>query len=519
MLTWARLPLAPFYEVLMHPQAVETRRGAWFALEPGVWRVVLAFLVSAVGVGACSNRSNGGAAGSAGASGSAAAAAGSTASAGGGGANVAAGGNVAAGTSNAGGSASGVAGGGADNAGAAGAAGAAVAGGGSGGAHSVAWETRTLSTQHTAEGADVGDIDGDGKLDLVAGPNWYKGPDFALGGAVMASPPTFTMDQYSTFFLTFVDDVNGDGLADVIAIGDAGGANGSGTPNAFWYQNPGPSQLAQAWAKHAIYDELVSNESPVLANVVGDARPELVFMTDRQLGYAQPAATAAAAWTFTAVSGGSMFGTPYVHGLGAGDIDGDGVVDLVERSAWWRQTPGASWERRAFDFAMGADKTQYQNWGGAQMHVFDVDGDGDNDVVTGLAAHQYGLSWFEHQGTGAELTFVAHPILPASAGADNISQLHALAVADVNGDGLTDLVAGKRYYAHPASNPDPGTQDPPVLSWFELRRGGAGAEFVPHVIHEDSGAGCNFVARDVNGDGKVDVFTTNKRGTFLHLQR
>jgi hypothetical protein len=58
-----------------------------------------------------------------------------------------------------------------------------------------------------------------------------------------------------------------------------------------------------------------------------------------------------------------------------------------------------------------------------------------------------------------------------------------------------------------------------MLSWFELQRGANGVEFIQHEIHSDSGAGCNFVVRDLNGDGRVDVFTTNKRGTFLHLQR
>jgi hypothetical protein len=168
---------------------------------------------------------------------------------------------------------------------------------------------------------------------------------------------------------------------------------------------------------------------------------------------------------------------------------------------------------------MGSTAGRSSNWGGSQMHVYDVDGDGDNDVVTVLAAHQYGLAWFERQGTGGSATFVAHQILPTSVATGNVSQLHALAVADVNGDGLLDVVAGKRYYAHPSTNPDPGTTDPPVISWFELQRSAGGATFTQHVIHTDSGAGCNFVARDLNGDGKVDVFTTNKRGTFLHLQR
>ena len=180
---------------------------------------------------------------------------------------------------------------------------------------------------------------------------------------------------------------------------------------------------------------------------------------------------------------------------------------------------GGTWVRNMFDFGMGLPSSRPGNWGGAQMHVFDVDGDGDNDVVTGLAAHQYGLAWFERTGSGGTVTFTARPILPTAAATGNVSQLHALAVADVNGDGLPDLLAGKRFYAHPSSNPDPGTTDPAVIAWFELRREAGGATFVQHVIHSASGAGCNFVARDLTGDGKVDVFTSNKRGTFLHVQQ
>jgi hypothetical protein len=439
--------------------------------------------------------------------------------------NAGAGGN--AGTSGAGAAgAGGIDAGGTAGRGGGGAAGTSGAGGSAGtgipdgGKRPVTFMTRTLSAQHFAEGADVGDINGDGAIDLVAGPNWYAGPNFDLGGTLMANPPTYSKDQYSTFFLTFVDNLNGDNYPDVIAIADAGIAvPGAGANvNAVWYENPGPANLSQPWTRRALHNAFVSNESPAYVNLLGDAKRELVFMTNRQLGYAQPGTSATATWNFTAVTG-SMFGTPYVHGIGVGDIDGDGMADIVERSGWWRQVSGATWEQHTFDFGMGLPSSRPANWGGSQMYIYDIDGDGDADVVTALAAHQYGLSWFEHQGTGSATTFIPHAILPSSAATNNFSQLHAMVAADVDGDGLTDVITGKRYYAHPSNNPDPGTTDPPVIYWFELQRGAAGATFVPHLIHSDSGVGCNFVARDLTGDGKVDIFTTNKHGTFLHIQQ
>jgi hypothetical protein len=375
--------------------------------------------------------------------------------------------------------------------------------------------TQTLSMEHTAEGADVGDIDRDGVLDLVAGPTWYKGPSFTVAGELLATVPTFTRDQYSTFFLTFVADLDADMNPDIIGIGDAGGGNGSGNPNAHWYKNPGPEALASPWQKIPLYDGLVSNESPLFVDVVGDGKKELVFMTDQRLGYAVPGGAPTDPWVFQPIDDMS-FGTPYVHGLGVGDVNGDGRKDIVERSGIWLQpASGNAWTRHAIDFGAGLTERP-NNWGGGQMAVYDVDGDGDADIVTALAAHGYGLSWFEQASLD---TFTPHEILPPTAATTSVSQLHSLAVADMNGDGLLDVVTGKRYYAHPSSNPDPGTSEPPLVQWFELSRAGDTVTFTPHTIHADSGTGCNFALLDVTGEGKPDVFATNKRGTFLHAQR
>jgi hypothetical protein len=397
-----------------------------------------------------------------------------------------------------------------------------ASGGAAGGAApSSAWtpvfKTSELSSDFYSEGADIGDIDKDGVLDLVAGPVWYKGPAFQRGGELFA-PPDLTRDQYSVFFLMFLDDLDGDGYLDVLGIGDAGGGNGSGNPNSHWYKNPG-AQAGGTWTKSTLYSGLVSNESPAYVDLVGDQRKELVFMTNRQLGYASPGATPTAPWTFTAISGNVMFGTPYVHGLGVGDVDGDGAKDIVERSGWWKQpaTLGGAWERHEVDFGAQLGNSRPNNWGGAQIQVFDVDGDGDSDVVTSLAAHGYGLAW--HEQTDDSDTFEPHEILPTTAGATNLSQLHALSIADLNGDGLLDLVTGKRYYAHPSNNADPGTEDPPEIRWFELKRSADSVTFTSHTIHAASGVGCNFTVRDVDGDGRPDAFIANKHGVFLHRQQ
>lgn len=399
-----------------------------------------------------------------------------------------------------------------------GGAGAAPAGAGAGGTPpvvpvgapwDVTFDTLPLSSDFISEGAAVADVDDDGTLDLIAGPLWYRGPDFELGGAI-DDALVYEPSEYSLFFLVFAGDISGDGLPDVIAIGDAGGGNGTGNPNAHWYQNPGPDGLDQPWTRRVLYDGLVSNESPTYVQLVGDDQPELLFMTDDTLGYATPGASLDMPWEYTAISD-EVFNTPYVHGLGVGDIDGNGLLDVVEAAGYWLQMEDGSFERHEVDFTEGAAGGSR---GGAQIQVFDVDGDGDADVITALSAHGYGLSWFEQVDPGV---FEPHVILPASAGGDSFSQLHAMEAADLNGDGLLDLVTGKRYYAHPPPT-DPGGTDPAVIYWFELTRGAEGASFVPHLIHDDSGVGCNFTIADLDGNGRPDIFTSSKKGSFVHLQ-
>ncbi|MGC8641752.1 MAG: FG-GAP repeat domain-containing protein, partial [Isosphaeraceae bacterium] len=139
--------------------------------------------------------------------------------------------------------------------------------------------------------------------------------------------------------------------------------------------------------------------------------------------------------------------------------------------------------------------------------------DGKPDAIAS-SAHKYGIWWFEQRETkDGSPAFTKHNLFP-----DLISETHALIAADINGDGLKDLVTGKRFWSHGTS--EPGSDKPPKLFWFEAKRASSGLiSFTPHEIDDQSGVGTQFVVADFNGDGLLDIVTANKKGVFLFEQR
>ena len=243
-----------------------------------------------------------------------------------------------------------------------------------------------------------------------------------------------------------------------------------------------------------------------------------MYNIDGFLGYGTWDPTQAAEpWTFHPIStkGGYQ---RYTHGVGIGDINGDGRIDVLESACWWEQPaepkPGQPWIRHDHKFADAA----------AQMLVYDIDGDGLNDVVTAWHCHAYGLVWHKQtRDADGRIGFLRNDILPPNPDLNSsdlrISQLHAFDLVDMNGDGVKDVLTGKRFWSHgPHGDKEPGA--PAVVYWFQVQRGADGAvRFVPHQIDDDSGVGTQVVAADLNKDKRPDVIVGNKKGTFVFLSR
>jgi hypothetical protein len=353
----------------------------------------------------------------------------------------------------------------------------------------ITFKRTQLDPKFRSEGAAVGDYNSDGRMDVAAGAVYFAAPDWRML-AVQDNPPTYDPLNYSNSFCNFADDVNGDGLTDLLVVDFPG-------KETWWFEQP--EKEGQPWKRHTA-TPITNNESPSYLDVDGDRKRELLLGYDpgKFIGYAKP--SAADLWKLTPVSTTGAPGTDrFSHGIGSGDINGDGRNDVMVVEGWWeapQDRAQSSWVFHPAPFGQAC----------AQMYAYDVDADGDNDVISS-SAHGEGIWWHEQTKGG----WKTHEITRT------ISQTHSLNLADINGDKLPDLVTGKRFWAHGPKG-DVRPDDPALVVWFELAHKDGKPEWTMHEIDHDSGVGTQFEVADVNADGHLDVVTSNKKGTYYFEQ-
>lgn len=363
-----------------------------------------------------------------------------------------------------------------------------------------------------AECSSVLDINGDGKLDIAAGrnyyiaPNWTKYSDFRDGAAT--NGPDVDDNYEGTM------DVNNDGRMDIISSG------WMLKQGIYWYENPG--KLGEKWKSHTIH-EAEGLEGMVLGNLSGRNNKDLLvnyFARRPGRGLIWFEHIDQAPWFKQHTIGPENVGVS--HGNGIGDINGDGRNDVITASGWFeapaKPTEGSQWTWHP-DY-------QFQTGGaGLPILVHDANGDGRNDIIMG-SAHGYGLVWFEQKMESGKRSFVQHWI------ETEYPTFHTMELGDLDGDGSPELITGKQLLAH--NGGDVGALEPVFVFYYTIRNG----RFQRHILtyshlepyftkadgsapppHFIVGTGMKLNITDVDNNGKPDVIVACRTGLYTFLNQ
>lgn len=346
---------------------------------------------------------------------------------------------------------------------------------------------KQIISNESVESANVWDVNGDGVLDIVSGMFWYQGPDFKKFHYI---GPLTSIGEYWNDFSTLPLDINGDGQLDFVSGGWGGDFH--------WKECP-PGAKGE-WKKHPL-GEIGHIETTRMIDIDGDGIPEIIPNTPgspMQIFKLITDANGKGTGKFARhVVNTGMQG----HGMGFGDINGDGRMDILLDKGWLEQ-PADPYSGKEWVFHPEFDLGHAPS---IPVLYVDLDGAGKMAMIVGRA-HHYGLDWYEPiTGTDGKRTWKQHPIDPFC------SQYHDLIWCDIDGDGKNELVTGKRYRAHCGS--DPGEFDDLGLYYFKWTGEGFVKQVIAHgPLGVGKGVGIHFAVADLRGTGRLDVIAPGKDG-------
>lgn len=335
-----------------------------------------------------------------------------------------------------------------------------------------------------SEGSAVFDVNNDEVLDIVAGPNWYKGPRFE-------EKTNFRDLKVEGEFVSngcdHAYDVNGDGWTDVISNG------WFGDQNIYWYQNPGNTK--SKWEKHLLIEDQ-NVEFTLFEDVDGDGDPDIIPCH----WYTEPMSDLC--WY---ENQNGTFIKHLIqkeverHGIGLGDLNNDGRKDIITVKGWFE----APEDYQNGEWIWHKELSIDSEAASLPMVVYDVNGDGLNDIIYG-EAHAYGLYWME-QKPGKK--WKKHII------DQSWSQVHQLVLFDIDEDMELELVTGKRLRGH--AGKDPGSSDPLGIYYYDIDTATQTFKRNTLVYNAKIGTGMQINIINVDSDTDNDIVVSGKSGLYI----
>ncbi|GAB4455126.1 MAG: FG-GAP-like repeat-containing protein [Armatimonadaceae bacterium] len=348
----------------------------------------------------------------------------------------------------------------------------------------------------------VGDVDGDGKPDIVVGGRsgslvWFENPGSITGD--------WRKHEIEQNFLHrecggTLADLTGNGMLDVIVGAD------SQADSLIWWENPGSS--GAAWQSYIITQTGHRQfHDVVVGTVTPDGIRSLVFWNQHAREedgatlwrYPIPADVRQSPWRGgEIIATGKREGGLPEEGIVLADLDGDGVDEIVAGTRWYKQVDG-SWQEYRFAVPADSDALPYVT---TVLAVGDVNGDGKLEIIVSegdpciYGRKEIGgrLAWFE-RGEDATAPWKEHLL------AEHLWDAHSLQVGDFFGDGKAHILVGEIGVRDDAKKV-------PRLMLF--RNDGTG-NFTQLTIDEGIGNHHAQVA-DLEGRGTLDIISRSLHG-------
>lgn len=350
---------------------------------------------------------------------------------------------------------------------------------------SLSFRMHTINADSRFEAVGVFNVGGDARPDIFCGGFWYEAPNWEKHFVREVKE----QGNYYYDFAAIPADVDGNGTNDIVSCAWH-------DKSIFWVENPGS---ADKEFKVHIIDHPGNMETAIAVDINGDGQSEVIPCIMKSAAWYEfhcdPSAELNVRW--------EKHDVPEVlagEGTGAGDINGDGRCDIIGHAGWLEQpaNPNDKWILYT-EFDLGP--------AGIPVLIHDVDGDGDADLIWGIA-HGYGLYWLEQeQDVTGKRVWSKHEI------DTSWSQVHTMLLADLDNDGQKELVTGKRYHAH--NGHDPGGDEPRCLYYYRFDRNMR--KWHRHTIQADGPAGFGLAsaAADIDADGDIDIVACGKSGLYL----